>query len=585
LSFEAIVAALGEENHAKCDPPLPGEELRQLAEHVISQADRANFSTPGGKSNSELSENTGEEGAPDWEPSVPFHEPVVAAFPTEALPDCLRDYVDALATETQTPPDLAAMVALSVVSAACAKIIEVRVRPGWLEPVNIYVVVSMDPGNRKSQVFRAATAPLEAAERAESLQRAPEILAAKSYAEAAQSRLHQAQVKLAKASPEERSDCEQELERAVQDVAESKVPAPARFLADDVTAEKLTSLLAEQDGRLAVMSAEGDPFDMIAGRYTAGGMSNLGVFLKGHAGDTIHVDRIGRPAEYIERPALTMCVTVQPEVIRGLLARPEFKGRGLLGRFLFALPRSLMGRRKIRPDAMSHEVRATYTRAIEKLAALPPKRDVVGTLQARELTLSRHAQNTLEDFERELEPQLGPLGALAHMTDWAGKLVGGIVRIAALLHMATHWRASSPAAWERAIERETVEDAIRLGRYLLSHAQAAYAQMGADPEIEQAKFVLAWLTARGKTSFTLRELFQGTKGRFRRVAALRPALAILVEHGFIREGLPVSHPGPGRKPSPSYTANPFVYSQNPQNTQNASADVERQGDANREDAR
>jgi hypothetical protein len=446
--------------------------------------------------------------------------------------------------------------------------VEVSVRSGWVEQVNLFTVTAMDPGNRKSPVFRAATAPIESAERAQAVQQAPEIIAAKVHADAAQRRLHQAEAALAKASPEDRAECQKALEQCIQDVLEIKVPTPARLLADDVTAEKLMSLLAEQDGRLAVMSAEGDIFDTMAGRYGASGMANFGVFLKGHPGDSIRVDRTSRPSEYIERPALTLCLTVQPEVIRGLHARPEFRDRGLLSRFFFSLPVSLMGRRKIRPRPMQAEVRDGYTRAIEKLLALPLSRDATGSIQTQELRLSRDADDALEDFEREMEPKLHPLGELAHMTDWASKLAGAVIRVAGLLHMATYWRESSPAPWERPIDSETMDCAIQIGHYLLGHAQVAYGLMGADPEIERAKFLLSWLTAQQKTSLTLRDLFQGTKGRFRRVEAMRPALAILVDRGFLRPRVQPSHPGPGRKPSPVYEVNPLVDSQNSQNSQN-----------------
>ena len=164
------------------------------------------------------------------------------------------------------------------------------------------------------------------------------------------------------------------------------------------------------------------------------------------------------------------------------------------------------------------------------------------------------------------------------MTDWAGKLAGGIVRLAGLLHMATHWRDAAPAPWERPIAETTVTHAIQIGRYLIAHAQAAYTLMGADPEVEQAKVILTWVTAQQRTHFTLRELYQGTKGRFKKVAELTPALRILLEHGFIREAAPTFHPKPGRKPSPTYVVNPLTYSQNPHNPQNPSPRHEPGGD-------
>src|SRR4029453_18915691 len=53
----------------------------------------------------------------------------------------------------------------------------------------------------------------------------------------------------------------------------------------------------------------------------------------------------GPPPEYVDRPCLTIGLTVQPEVLRGLASRPGFGGRGLLARLLYSLPQRLGGRR------------------------------------------------------------------------------------------------------------------------------------------------------------------------------------------------------------------------------------------------
>ncbi|HEY7065856.1 MAG TPA: bifunctional DNA primase/polymerase [Chloroflexota bacterium] len=83
-------------------------------------------------------------------------------FPVTVLPGWLGAWVEATAIATQTPPALPAMMALAVVAAACARRVEVCVRPGWSEPLNVFTVTTLGPGNRKSAVVREATAPLEA---------------------------------------------------------------------------------------------------------------------------------------------------------------------------------------------------------------------------------------------------------------------------------------------------------------------------------------------------------------------------------------------------------------------------------------
>jgi len=510
--------------------------------------------------------NSGDEETRPWEAPVPFYEFDLPPFPTDTLPDWLRDYVEAKATETQTPRDLPAMVALSVLAASCAKVVEVEVRPGWVEPLNLYTIVSLEPGNRKSAVFRDAVKPLEDFEEEETRRQVGEIKAAEIRYELKQKQLVQAQAALKKATPEESAACEREVRRCAEELADIKIPVLSRMLADDVTPEKLATLLAEQGGRIAVMSAEGDIFDMMGGRYGQGGMPNFGVFLKGHVGDPIRVDRVNRPTEYIKRPAITLGLTVQPEVLQGLTRHPGFRGRGLLGRLFYSLPKSLMGRRKIKPLPTSIRISAAYRHRIAALLDLSWEKGSEGNWQPEKLLLTSEAEEDFEEFERWIEPQLGPEGELASMRDWGGKVVGGVARIAGLLHMAEH--AMNPAPWKRLIRANTIKQAVTIGRYLIVHARAAYAQMGTDPDVEAARHVLTWLTAQGTTTFTKRELYQATKGRFKKVAALQPALTILTEHGYIRPKASAPHPGPGRKPSEAFEVNPTIHAQDPQNPQN-----------------
>lgn len=211
-----------------------------------------------------------------------------------------------------------------------------------------------------------------------------------------------------------------------------KVPVQPQLICADVTPERLASLLAEQGGRMCLFSPEGDLFDMLAGRYT-GGAPNFDVILKGHSGDALRVDRRGR-SEHVQHPALTIGLTVQPDVIRGLVDKPGFRGRGLIGRFLYSLPKSTVGRRRIAPEPLEYEVRQNYKKNVEALAQLETMQDYDGSPVARMLYLTTDADALLKEFESELEPQLAEDGELGAMADWAGKLAGAVIRIASILH-------------------------------------------------------------------------------------------------------------------------------------------------------
>ncbi len=133
---------------------------------------------------------SGGEAAPlVWEAPLPLADPPRPAFPTDLLPPPLRAFVEALALATQTPPALAALLCLAVLAAAAAKRVAVRVRAGWLEPVNVYVVGALRPGERKSAVFAEAVAPLEQWEAAEAARLGPEVAAAATQAKIDEKRL------------------------------------------------------------------------------------------------------------------------------------------------------------------------------------------------------------------------------------------------------------------------------------------------------------------------------------------------------------------------------------------------------------
>jgi replicative DNA helicase len=253
--------------------------------------------------------------------------------------------VTAVATATQTPPDLPGMLALAVLATVAAGAVEVQPRPGWQEPLCLFVAIGMDAGARKSSVFTALTRPVAEFERQQAAAALPAITETVTLRRIADQAAAHAEAAASKAPFDQQEAKQAEAIARAAEAANLIVPPVPRWLVDDATPEALAGLLATY-GRIALLSPEGDVFDQMAGRYNQTAGPNLGVYLKGHAGDLLKVDRRGRPPEYVQRPCLTIGLTVQPEVLQGLASRPGFRGRGLLARFLYSLPASLVGRRQ-----------------------------------------------------------------------------------------------------------------------------------------------------------------------------------------------------------------------------------------------
>jgi replicative DNA helicase len=494
-----------------------------------------------------------------WEPPIPFGVAGdVPAFPVEVLPGWLGEYVAAVATATQTPPDLAGMLGLAVLATVAAGAVEVEPRPGWREPLCLFVAVGMDAGARKSSVFTALTRPVAEFEREQAAAALPSITETATLRRIADQAAAQAEAAAGKAPDSQQEEARAEAIARVAEAANLVVPPLPRWLVDDATPEALAGLLATY-GRIALLSAEGDVFDQMAGRYNQGAGPNLGVYLKGHAGDLFKVDRRGRPPEYVERPCLTIGLAVQPEVLRGLAGRPGFGGRGLLARFLYSLPTSLVGRRQPGAPPVPPAVADCYTFELHALAAslTTPAGDDGPAL----LTLDQQAANLLLAFERDLEPRLAAgSGDLAHLAGWAAKLAGATCRLAALLHLARHLRDG----WARPIGAGSFAGAVRLAGYLVEHARAVFDLMGADPRLDDARWLLDWINRTGQGQFSRRDAHQAARGRFRKASDLEPALALLEEHGWVRR-VDADPAGPkgGRPASPRFLVNPLHPSTEP----------------------
>jgi replicative DNA helicase len=491
-----------------------------------------------------------------WAPPSPLGVAgEVPRFPVDTLPSWLGDYVAAVATATQTPPDLAGMLALAVLATITAGAVEVQPRPGWREPLCLFIAVGMDAGTRKSSVFTALTRPVAEFEHQQATAALPAITETITLRRIADQAAAHAEAAASKAPIDQLEERQAEAIARAADAANLTVPPLPRWLVDDATPEALAGLLATY-GRIALLSPEGDVFDQMAGRYNQAAGPNLGVYLKGHAGDLLKVDRRGRPPEYVQTPCLTIGLTVQPEVLRGLDSRPGFRGRGLLARFLYSLPPSLVGHRQPGPPHVPEPVADRYTLELQALAA--SLATSTGNEGPALLALDREAAELLLAFERDLEPRLAAdCGDLAYLAGWAAKLAGATCRLAALLHLAEHLREG----WAQPISRETFAAAIRLADYLIEHARAVFDLMGADQRIDDARWLLDWIDRTGRGQFSRRDAHRATpRGRFPKATDLEPVLRLLEEHGYLRRVDPEPSQDPrgrGRPASPRFLVNPL----------------------------
>jgi hypothetical protein len=485
-----------------------------------------------------------------WPSLIRLDAPSLPSLDRMAIPGWAGDYAAALSDATETPFELAASMVLAACSTAVARRYRVMVKPGYFEPTNLWLAVALTPGNRKSAVQAAAAAPLLAWERAEGDRLKEQIDAATSVVRTAEARVKDLRAKAAKADND--MDARSFAEQAAAIEADMPmIPKVPQLWTSDATPERFGVLLADNGERLSWLSSEGGIFDLLAGRYNSG-IPNLDLILKAHSGDAERVDRGSRPPVYLRYPLLTIGLSPQPDVLRGLSARPGFRGRGLLGRFLWMLPPSPVGWRTFEAPQVSERVETAYTAGVWAILDTPLDTGDDGEERPHILRLSVEAQAEWKAYAQHLEARMRPGGDYEGITDWAGKAPGTAARLAGVLHVI------ATGGSEPEISADTMRRALKLMAVIAQHSLAALDLMGADEAVAAARRVWAWIEAGRRDRFTVREVFQALKGQFPRVDSVNAALDVLAERGYLTVTDTPRKPGPGKPPSPTVEIRPDI---------------------------
>jgi putative DNA primase/helicase len=305
-----------------------------------------------------------------------------------------------------------------------------------------------------------------------------------------------------------------------------------------------------QGGVLSLISDEGGIIETFAGRYN-GGITNIDLANKAHAGSPFRCARGSRDDIDMPQPTLTMSLSPQPGIIRGLIKKPVLRETGFLARFLYVVPVSQLGHRTLEPVGLSHMVSNAYEAALHNLLKIDPPQGSDGNPTRYRLKLSGKAHSEWKEYALAVEHDLLDGQRFESLKDWGGKLPGAAVRVAGLLHCAEH---TTDGPQNHLISKATMETALEIMVVLEEHAIAAFELMKANPDVEDGKKILKWIQRNGKRVFSQRDCHNRLQGSFQRVGDLEPGLSVLVERSFIR-ALSRESNRPGR-PSVKYEVHP-----------------------------
>lgn len=481
-----------------------------------------------------------------WQNVIPLidSESSLPELPIDSLPGILAETVEGISLSTETPPELAFVFSMGAIAASIQGKFVVEIWDGYSEPLGFWGSSYSASGERKTANYMACTAPIRAWERLQKQKYKPLIVEAFAKRKNQESKINALRKKLGSTS-----DTMIELETEAQIIQLEKdleeIPVEPRILTEDITPERLGTLLAEQKERIAVISDEAGIFEILAGRYNQN-TPNLDLFLKGYSGSSHHTDRQGRAGVYLKAPILSVVVSPQPSVLEDLGKRKEFRGRGLLARFHHLIPKSKVGFRPNEFGKFADETKAIYAAMLNRFLDFSPE-------EAISIPLTSEAQRLHKNLLGDIEIQMRNGHELSSLKDWANKLCGSIARISGLFTLIETWnQIEKPLV----VEAETYSRAAALVPYFKAHALKAFNLMKQNRDEEGAYKIIDWIQQNNLKSFSARACFIAHKHFFERMSKLWESLDLLREHQYLKAF--IFEPEVGR-PSQRLVVNPIWF--------------------------
>lgn len=466
----------------------------------------------------------------EWKDIVSFDEYDLPKFNLNIFPQTLKDFILSVSGSTQTPYDLSAICLIGALSVSLQRKFVVAPNDTWKEPLNTYTTVLMGPSNRKSAVFSLFMSPILKYQQKLEIEYNEQLKENELEISLIEKRIEKLKNDYIKNNDKQIIDDIKKLSKEKNNLL---IGSKATFILDNTTEEKLISTMFENNEKVGIFSSEGDLLERFKSLVKID--SHKGdVYLKGYSGDFLRVDRVIRGSEGLYSPALTICLSAQPTVIEEM--PQKLIDRGLIARFLLSIPNDNLGRRDVyNAPPLNKELNSMYEKLIQKLLAFECSESI-------SLKLSEEAFKLMKQTEYDIENQFLK-NQIYHeeLRGWGGKLLGNLLRIAGLIHVAKHAQdTDSLKEVPTIIEAETLYEVFKLKNYFDTHIQKSFGIMRNTTTNEDAKYLLEKVLtlAEKKESYTVdkQKVWQMTKKKFILASTLNKAFNVLIDRGYIQLG-------------------------------------------------
>lgn len=448
---------------------------------------------------------------------IPFDtEPPPTAWPEDCLPEGMREATQAIAEHVAAPMALAGMAVLAGVAHIAMRLGDARHPKTGAMPCSLYVLSQAKSGDRKTECFKLATAPVAKYERKQ--REAHKAVKKELEREAANAKPKEAKAILAGAGPDPRTIFKDTTTQRIE-YEFINGSAPALSWLTDEGGVALAGHSLKSDTRAASLSALTSLFD--------GSGVDRGRIGEGQSGFRFGI-RFG------------LFLSAQPIVLRNELADPLLRGQGFLPRFLFAGPESLAGTRfedeaSLKLQSPDDPRIVDYWRSLQRMVEMPVITDEHGALTLQPVELDREAIKHWLMFYNDTEARQAKGGDLEHLGAFASRSGELAVRVAAVFAL---WRccAQGNAPVYAKVSGEDMRRAVALVGYSLAEWQRQGAKSILSDSERAARDLLDWLHRKKLTAVTRTYLAQSGPNALRKDRRLRDdAITELLERHWLRE--------------------------------------------------
>ena len=445
---------------------------------------------------------------------VPFYNEVEPTpWPSDCLPDGLKQAVEAIADEVQAPVPLAAFAVVSAVSHLAMRLTDANHPKTGAMPCSLYLLSQAPSGDRKSACFNLATYPIQRMEREAREAHKKHSEQIRSDADACRNKAERAEI-LAQLAPDPRTIY---TDGTIQKIESDFVngSAPALSFSTDEGASLLAGHSLKSDTRAASLGSLTRLFD-------GSGVQRDRV-LEGESGFRFGV-RFG------------LFLSAQPVVLNSTLSDPMLRGQGFLARFLFAAPRSLAGTRfldskRLQSKASDRPEIGGYWDALLNMASAPISIED-GKLKLKAITWAPAAQQVWVNFFNDTERRQGKGGDLQHLGAFASRAGELAVRVATVFAAYRHYGERCDMGL--AVNQDDIQRACSLVAYSLREWQVQADSASFSQAEQDAQQLLDFLHLKGWHQVTRQQIAQNGPSKLRKDKMRRDsAINELVERRWL----------------------------------------------------